>query len=311
MSAPVLVLIIASVFALLVVVIRIFAKGTKFYELSSLPPFWYRLLNFQLDSMYERRYEYGTQRRQYLLFLQPENQQITKQNIIIYLHGGAWLLGKPEFFRPNAESFVKQGYGVILPSYRRVPKYSYADMREDLNEMMCCIQNILEEHNLQDKKFILGGVSAGGHLAAHWLYNRAALAQCGWSQDRFSGIFMLASPLDLEQMKKTLVLNFYTRGKTKEANPINYLQDQEHPPVLCIQGGKDGLVTYESATTFVDRYQQIDETLVQFHRLEEATHLDTSRWAYQDDEVKKLILDWVNEVEASVYIELSDQQING
>ncbi|MEM6697262.1 MAG: hypothetical protein AAF599_02610, partial [Bacteroidota bacterium] len=78
------------------------------------------------------------------------------------------------------------------------------------------------------------------------------------------------------------------------------------------QGGKDGLVTYESATTFVDRYQQIDKNLVQFHRLEEATHLDTSRWAYQDDEVKKLILDWVNEVEASAKqnIESTNQQLN-
>ncbi|MEN0046539.1 MAG: alpha/beta hydrolase [Bacteroidota bacterium] len=312
MSALILVLAILSLFALLIVAIRLFAKGTKFYELSSLPSFWYRLLNFQLQPTYEKRYDYGKQRRQYLLFLQPENEQITKNHIIVYLHGGAWLLGKPEFFRPNAESFVQQGYGVILPSYRRVPKYSYADMREDLNEMMCCIQDIVEAHDLQDKKFILGGVSAGGHLAAHWLYNRAALEQCGWSQDHFSGIFMLASPLDLKQMKKTLVLNSYIRGKAEAANPINYLQEKEHLPILCIQGGKDGLVTYESATTFVDRYQQIDKNLVQFHRLEEATHLDTSRWAYQDDEVKKLILDWVNEVEASAKqnIESTNQQLN-
>ncbi|MEM8523649.1 MAG: alpha/beta hydrolase [Bacteroidota bacterium] len=313
MSAPILILTILGIFALLIAAIRVFAKGSKFYELTSLPLFWYRLLNFKIQPMWEQRYDYGEQRRQYLLFLKPENQKITKQNIVIYLHGGAWLLGKPEFFRPNAQSFVEQGYGVILPSYRRVPKYSYTDMREDLNEMMCCIQNIVEEHNLHDKKFILGGVSAGGHLAAHWLYNRAALEQCGWSQDHFSGIFMLASPLDLEQMKKTMVLNFYTKGKFQDANPINYLQVEEDLPMLCIQGGKDGLVTYESATTFVDRYQKIDKDLVQFHRLEEATHLDTSRWAYQEDEVKKLILDWVKEVEASTTtqnIESTNQQFN-
>ena len=313
MSAPVLTLIILGSLILSILLARLFLpKGNQFHELSSLPPFWYRLLNFQLQPMYEKRYEYGAQRRQYLLFLQAENQQIEKNHIIIYLHGGAWILGKPEFFRPNAESFVKQGYGVILPSYRRVPKYSYMDMREDLNEMMHCIQTIVVEHNLHNKKLILGGVSAGGHLAAHWLYNRMALAQCGWSQDRFSGIFMLASPLDLEQMKKTIVLNFYTRGNTEKANPINYLQAEEDLPILCIQGGKDGLVTYESATTFVARYQQINENLVQFHRLEEATHLDTSRWAYQDDEVKKLILNWVNEVEQSLHISIksTNQQLN-
>jgi len=302
MSAPVQILLVLISIVLFLVIARLFiSKGTKLHELSSLPSFWYRLFNFPLQSMWEKRYDYGEQRRQYLLFLQPDNQQITKDNIIIYLHGGAWLLGKPEFFRPNAQCFVEEGYGVILPSYRRVPKYNYYDMREDLNDIMHCIQGIVAEHGLEDKKFILGGVSAGGHLAAHWLYNRSALKQCGWSQDRFSGIFMLASPLDLEQMKQTIVLRFYTKGKRaeqlKDASPISYLETEEHLPILCIQGQQDGLVTYESAITFIDRYKKINKGLVQFHTLENATHLDTSRWAYQEDEVKKLILDWVNKLE--------------
>lgn len=263
--------------------------------------------------MWEKRYNYGEQRRQYLLFLKPKNQEVTKNHIIIYLHGGAWILGKPEFFRPNAQCFVEQGYGVILPSYRRVPKYSYYDVREDVNLIMNCIQEIVKEHGLEDKKIILGGVSAGGHLAAHWLYNRVALEQCGWSQDHFSGIFMLASPLDLEKMKKSIVLNFYTRGskvkQLKDASPISYLQDDEYLPILCIQGQRDGLVSYESAITFINRYKEINTELVQLHTLEEATHLDTSRWAYQDDEMKKLILDWVNEIDQSD-LKSTNQQLN-
>ncbi|MEL6718989.1 MAG: alpha/beta hydrolase [Bacteroidota bacterium] len=306
MSAPIQILLYLGGIVVFLVLLGFFIpKGNQLHELCSLPKFWYRLLNFRVQSMWEKCYEYGEQRRQYLLFIKPHNQKITKKNIIIYLHGGAWLLGKPEFFRPNAQSFIEQGYGVILPSYRRVPKYNYYDMREDLNQLMHCIQGIMEEHKLQDKKLILGGVSAGGHLAAHWLYNRAALAQCKWSQNYFSGIFMLASPLDIEQMKKTIVLRFYTNGKLQDANPINYLQENEHLPILCIQGQQDGLVTYESATTFVKRYQQINEKLVRFHTLKHATHLDTSRWAYQDDEVKKLILDWVEEINQATTLQLS------
>ena len=66
MPAPILILTILGIFALLIAAIRVFAKGSKFYELTSLPLFWYRLLNFQIQPMWEQRYDYVKQRRQIL-----------------------------------------------------------------------------------------------------------------------------------------------------------------------------------------------------------------------------------------------------
>jgi len=65
--------------------------------------------------------------------------------------------------------------------------------------------------------------------------------------------------------------------------------------VLCIHSNKDGLVEYECAISYVETMQQLHPEQVEFHTLTDATHLDTARWSYKDEQVRKLLLDWLAE----------------
>ncbi|NJL77261.1 MAG: alpha/beta hydrolase [Saprospiraceae bacterium] len=170
--------------------------------------------------------------------------------MILYFHGGSWKLGRPELFKLNAQHWIERGYVVIMPSYRRIPKFCYVDMREDLNGILRLLPQILEENDWTSKGIVLGGISAGGNLAAAMLYDRTALQDCNFSRDNFKAIFLLSAPLDLSVMKKTPVLKSFV-GKPfdvmiTKASPISYLDHDETHPILCIHGTADGLVPFSN-----------------------------------------------------------------
>lgn len=282
-------------------------KGTILYEALDLVPFWSKLFTQPLMPMQEFRYEYGEHWRQYLLLLKPQNDAPERKHIIIYFHGGAWRVGRPEQFRVNAQLFVQKGYHVILPSYRRVPFFNYHHLREDLDYILQMLKSICEAHGIEDKKIILGGISAGANLAALMLYNRSALEAVQFDRSLFSAIFMLAAPLDMKQMKDTRFLRFYCGDPQSEAaqvaSPITYLQEDEVHDVLCIHGTADGLVPFGNSRSFVDRFRDINPYKIEFVILKNATHLDLARWAYQVDEVRIKLLEWIDQVEEKELIE--------
>jgi len=278
---------------------RLVPKGTPYFEILNLPGFWLELSQVELQQMRERRYDYGTHSRQYLLLHQPPEGAVNRRKIVIYFHGGGWRFGKPEQFRANAQLLVNQGYTVIMPSYRRIPLYNYWHMRQDLTAILQKIRWIQQQQAMMEYELILGGLSAGGNLAALMYYNQAELRKAGFSPQDFAGLFFLGAPLDLHQMRNSLVLQAYAGNRKKkrfyEANPINYLEEVEQPPVLCIHSNEDGLVEYECAISYVEKMKKLYPERLEFHTLSGATHLDTARWPYKDEQVRRLLLGWLAE----------------
>lgn len=276
-------------------------RGSRYFELLDLFPFWWNVFRHPVQPMQEKRYRYGDHFRQYVLFFQAAESHPTPKGTIIYFHGGGWRFGKPEQFRANAQLLVHQGYSVIMPSYRRIPVYNYWHIRHDLTSILRLSKTILQEHNLKDKKLILGGLSAGGNLAALMYYNEAELEKAGFSKSDFSGLFFFGAPLDLREMRPSVVLRAFA-GKAdseqfKQANPITYITEMERTPVLCIHGNCDGLVEYGCSASFHSLMETLHPGLVEFHTLPDATHLDAARWSYKDEQVRRLLLNWLKKLE--------------
>jgi len=278
---------------------RFVPKGTPYFEILDLPHFWWQVAQVSVQEMLETRYRYGSHSRQYVLVFQAKQQTVNRQKIIIYFHGGGWRFGKPEQFRANAQLLVNQGYTVIMPSYRRIPRFNYWHIREDLTAILHQIKRIQHEQEMMHYDLLLGGLSAGGNLAALLYYDQLELQKAGFSPQQFVGLFFLGAPLDLHQMRDSLVLRAFAgrpeHDRFDRANPINYLATAEHLPVLCIHSNKDGLVEYECALSFVKKMNQLQPGRVQFHTLSGATHLDTARWSYKDGQVRRLLLEWLDE----------------
>jgi monoterpene epsilon-lactone hydrolase len=77
---------------------------------------------------------------------------------LLYLHGGAYFAGSPEFYRPIASALAAQGFEVFTPAYRLAPRHPFPAALEDSLA-------VFEAMAVRGSKMALAGDSAGGGLA--------------------------------------------------------------------------------------------------------------------------------------------------
>jgi len=286
---------------MLTVFVGLMIRGTLLHELLHLPLFHYRLFKNRPGPIDFYRHSFGTHTKQYFLHFPPSENEIEKKQVVIFFHGGGWSLGSPEMFKLNAAFFTKRGYHVFMPSYRRIPFYGYPEIREDLDAGFFEILEEMKELGLENHKIILGGTSAGGNLAALLAYDRERLEARNVDPMIFSGMLLFGAALDLSLMYPSPVRWFYAGSSTdpafKKASPINYLESEETLPVLMVHGTKDGLVAYRSAEAFIKKITERQSENLTIYILPEGTHLDVGSWNFFDNDLRKLMVDWLAERE--------------
>ncbi len=279
-------------------------KGTIIHEILHIPIFWIRNFSVSKKNLIIKKIKFGKHRQQYFLFCQPKKNVPLKKHVILYFHGGGWMAGSPEILKAAGQLFADHGYVSVFSNYRKAPFFSYPDMREDISTCLKKLNQYLKEKDLNIDKFIIGGTSAGANLAALLAYDDDELKKINISPKQISGAFLSGSPVDLEQMKWSIPLFLYAGKRDGEnfqkANPINYLSKPESRPILMIHGNKDGLVPFRNTTTFLQKLNSINPRLAKMHFIENGTHMDTASWSYEDNEIRKAILNWLTEREAEV-----------
>ncbi|RAI03693.1 alpha/beta hydrolase [Acuticoccus sediminis] len=76
---------------------------------------------------------------------------------LLWFHGGGFVFGSPESHAMMAMALAATGIRVILPRYRLAPEHAWPSMLDDAVEAATAAR--------EDGPIVVGGVSAGGHLA--------------------------------------------------------------------------------------------------------------------------------------------------
>lgn len=274
-------------------------KGNLLHELLHLPPLWFHLVFSPGRDFREERIPYGRHRRQYVLWCTPPENIPVKPVILFYFHGGGWQFGAPEQFRSHAQQFTQMGFVVVMPSYRRAPRYNYLHMREDLTSILLKTREILAKRGMGEKKALIGGMSAGGNMAALSALNHEALEQAGLSPGWFRGLFLLGAPLQLEKMANTVPLRNFAGPRNQpmfqQANPYWYVNKPLNIPTLIIHGTKDGMVAFESAREFAIRMKAFNTAESRFLPLPEGSHLDAASWPFRQGLARNAFLEWLKD----------------
>jgi len=239
---------------------------------------------------------FGSKWRQYLLYWPPPQEVAGKNSVVVLYHGGGWRVGWPGLSPTLAEFFLREGFPVVMPAYRLAPFASHRHMREDLNLALDYTLNLLKEKGLENKKLLVGGISAGGTLAAHMVFDRKTLSSLGVNQDLFSGFISFAGPLDLDVMPDFRAVRNYAGGKPgspafQAANPVRYLEGDERIPSLFIHGTTDAIVPFACSESFFEKYAGTKTLLP----LPGKTHLDVMRFATDDLATAEILRDWLKE----------------
>lgn len=248
---------------------------------------------------------YGPHKRQILLLAKPKNQDSSStQKLFFFIHGGGWHIGKPKQHRYLASKLVEEGYTVVLPGYRRAPKYCYEDMQKDIDQALLKSMELLNIDPAAEAKIVVGGVSAGANLAALLAFDEDRLARLGLKSSIFKGFVSLAGPLNLDEMEESNTLTRYA-GEPESvtfdmANPINYINGADCFPAFFMHGKRDGLVPYQSTASFVCKLEEEHNQTV-FELMPNRTHIDiTNRWYYKDKAdygQEDMLIGWLKSLE--------------
>ncbi|MEM1214156.1 MAG: alpha/beta hydrolase fold domain-containing protein [Bacteroidota bacterium] len=271
-------------------------KGTLFHEVLHLPAYLLRAAQAQRVPYTLSTHTYGPHARQYFQVLCPPTPPTAW---IVYWHGGSWQFGSPERFHAAAYHWLAQGYGVIMPSYRRIPRFNYRDIREDT---VTCLRLAREAVpggiNLP---FVFMGMSAGGHIAALAATDRELRAQIHWATGQIVGCIPMGGVLNLNAfwLHPTMIaLAGVPTGELYQlANPFNHLQGDECP-LLVIHGTKDGMVGFKGIEQYCAKYESLNPAeKLQLITIPDGTHLDAGVWLYSQNEVQRqvqsVVASWV------------------
>lgn len=84
----------------------------------------------------------------------------------VYVHGGGWYIGDKDMLtRPFFRHLVAQGHTVMDIAYRLCPEVDIYGMIGDVKRAIAWMKANASRYGVNPEKIVLGGGSAGGHLA--------------------------------------------------------------------------------------------------------------------------------------------------
>lgn len=94
--------------------------------------------------------------------------------MLVYLHGGAWVMGAPATHRRLAADLAALGLLTVVVDYRRAPRHRFPAAVDDAVHAVSWARATAADHGGDPDRLLLGGDSAGANLAAAALTTGAA-----------------------------------------------------------------------------------------------------------------------------------------
>jgi acetyl esterase/lipase len=130
---------------------------------------WFLKMKASPEPVWERDIPFwtipGTDRQLLCDIWRPANGDVSGL-AIVYIHGGAWFIWDKDYYtRPFFRHLVAQGHTVMDVSYRLCPEVDIYGMIGDVKRAIAWIKANASRYGVNPGKIVLGGASAGGHLA--------------------------------------------------------------------------------------------------------------------------------------------------
>ena len=195
----------------------------------------------------------------------------TPSPVVIFIHGGGWVLGTKEASLLSALPFIGMGYSVVNVEYR-LANVSLAPAA--VEDCRCALRWVLahaKDYNIDPARVVVAGSSAGGHLALTTGMLKTSDGFDRNCQDRtepkvaaivdFFGITDVADLLDGPNKKPFPESWPYTvqwLGNqpsrveiARAASPLTYVR-AGMPPTISVHGDADPLVPYTHSVRLQD-----------------------------------------------------------
>jgi arylformamidase len=156
----------------------------------------------------------------------------------VFIHGGYWRSLDKADFHFVAGPMLAQGFAVAVVNYDLCPAVSIARIVDECRRMMVWIAKEGPRHGASAGNVVVGGHSAGGHLAA--MLFATDWDALGLARDPFVGGVTLSGvhdlkPLVLASMNSDLKL---TNAEAARVSPVNHASLAEAPLLVAVGGAE-------------------------------------------------------------------------
>jgi prenylcysteine alpha-carboxyl methylesterase len=216
------------------------------------------------DSFRQRLDVYPSQR-------QKKGNQLSPT--VIFFPGGAWLIGYKLWAALLARTLTAAGVTVVVGDYRNYPWATVPFQVQDVEEAIKWTMRNIGAYGGDAKNIVLGGESAGGHLACMALLKRALRNPTkddhpkddDFQATDFKGFVTMSTPNHLGAVEQTFAkhgwdgssVDILFGGRKEEYNPFALVQASQPnslegrlPPFRIYHGSHDQTVPVEGERAF-------------------------------------------------------------
>ena len=202
---------------------------------------------------------YGRDKEQYYLYYEPK--KVKSDKIIVWVHGGGWNAGNPNFFDYVGQCVCAQGYRFVSLGYRLSPKYKYPCQIKDVCKAYNAAMGYLKKEGVDISKVVVAGPSAGAHLSSIMCYCRKVQDKYGVDISNIIGYIGSGGPYSFREDQgltiKLLLNQLFRKGYNRRNGEPVALMSKNSIPMLLIQSKHDGLIEYACAEDFAKKANEI------------------------------------------------------
>lgn len=228
-----------------------------------------------------------------------------KAPVIVFLHGGALLYGDKTYGKGIAASLVESGVGLVSANYRLSPDHAHPSHVQDAAAATAWVINNIAAYGGDPENVFIAGHSAGAYLAALLAIDSSLIEKHNIDKGALKGTVLISPFLYVEETAPGRITTnpVYKSiwGDKKEgwlkASVSGFIgADQNN--ILVIYADGDDLWRKEQNTRFVRDLKSEGNSNVTAIEVGNRTHITImSEILEQDDQVSKLIVNFINEFE--------------
>ena len=242
----------------------------------------------------------GNRRRSLDLFLPVQAGK--KPPLVIFIHGGFWLLSDDDYRIGQyvAAELSREGVAVAILRYRLAPAVHHPAQAEDVAAGVALLLREADHYGYDRKRIFLAGHSAGGHLAALIALDPRFLDKHGVSPKAlagvisFSGLYNLAPTWKVTDNQRAATVQTFgvDDNVLKSASPVSHAHS-DAPPFLLLGAQNDFPGFLIDAKQFYDRMRATGHRQIERWIAPDRDHFSLMRIADNDNEARLLLLDFL------------------